>query len=252
MLKNILRKIIKNYKIFVVLFGLVIVAVLIYALIFVWVPMRGRADQAIAEGRIEITNEADIGDYFVFLPLERVEYLLQKSDGKFLFPQVDLALADGASLVIEKQEIIAGENSFRFLTISGLPIGTRVRSAVGGFIRGGIVSSDINPYMWAKEVSGKEGDYNITLTYIPVLNIANIGTNNPSVMVELQEEVFSQIDLGVHFATILTDSVLPENIAPGNANLAMTIAGEGGNYATLSLQNILTYKGRIMMIEQME
>jgi len=251
MAKNILKKTKNIHKILAIAISAVIVGGLII-FGFIWMQETGRADRALANGRIEIIKQEDIGRYFVFLPKERVTYLLQKSDAKFLFPQVDLAITEGSNLIIEKQEIIAGEVPFRFLTISGLPTGTRIRSAVGGFIRGGIVSSDINPYMWAKEVSGKEGDYNIALTYIPVLNIENIGTNNPSIVMELQEGVLSQIELGAHFATILTDSVLPENVAPGNANLAMTISGKDGNYAELSLQNILTYKGRIVMIEQTE
>ena len=252
-------------KMLTVIVGVIAVGVLVYVFGFAYLFDKGKADQALSAGKIEITSARDLDDYFVFLPAERVQALLQKSEGKFLFPQIDLVVADGRSLIIREQKTNIYDQPFNFVTISGLLSGAKIYTTAGmlnkrdtalystidGFIRGGIVPRDDGAlHIWAKEAWTEEDDGNIMLTYISAPNIGII--NNPALNITIHERAFLLVEQGTHYATLLTETPLPEELVPGGANVAVAIAGADGVFIKLSLQNILTYKGRIVMIERKE
>jgi len=238
------------YKILGVVFGVVILGILVYVISLTPVGeifSRGQADRAFTRGKIEISSARDIGNYFVFLPQEKVKNLLQESEGKFLFPQVDIGIADAKNLVITTRETSLEGSVFNFLTISGLPLGTKIYSSTGGFIRGGIMQFGDNAYAWVKESWAEEGNHDVMLTYIPVLDTGMI--ENP-VFTKTIDEVYQTVNLGVQYASILTENTLPEEIVPGGVNIAVAIAGEDSIFTKLSLANILIYEGRIVMVER--
>jgi len=252
-------------KMLAVIVGVIAIGVLVYVFGIASLFDKGKADQALLAGKIEITSARDLDDYFVFLPAERVQTLLQKSEGKFLFPQIDLAVAGGKSLIIREQKTSMQDQPFNFVTISGLPSGIKIYTTAGvlnrrdtalydtidGFIRGGIVPQDDGTlYIWTKEAWTEEAGGNVMLTYISAPNMGII--DNPALNITINERPFSPVEQGTHYATLLTETPLPEELVPGGANIAVAIAGADGAFIKLSLQNILTYKGRIVMIERKE
>jgi len=177
-----------------------------------------------------------------------VRALIQESEDKFLFPQINLVIAEEMPLIIREQQIILRDELSNFVTVSGLLSGANLYT-VGEFIRGGAISRDDGrPYAWIKESWNEVNNHNIMLTYFSLPNVGIV--NNPSFNTALDEEMFIHVEKGTHYATLLTESPLPEDIMPGGANIAVAVAGDDGIFNELSLQNILTYKGRIVMIQR--
>jgi len=247
-----------------VIVGVIVIGVLIYVFGRTSLIDKGKADQALLAGKIEITSAKDLDNYFVFLPSEKIQTLLQESEGKFLFPQIDLTVAGGRPLIIREQKTSMYEHPFNFVTISGLLSGVKIYTTAGvlnrrdtaantidGFIRGGIAPHDDGTlYIWTKEAWTEEDGGDVMLTYISAPNMGMI--NNPSLNMTIHERAFISIEQGTHYATLLTETPLPEELVPGGANIAVAIAGADNVFTKLSLQNILTYKGRIVMIERQE
>ena len=267
MFKNISMLKNKNniLRMLVVIIGVIVIGVLVYVFGLASLFDKGKVDQALLAGKIEITSVRDLDNYFVFLPAERVQTLLQKSEGKFLFPQIDLAVVDGKPLIIREQKTSMQDQPFNFMTISGLPSGIKIYTTAGvlnrrdtalydtidGFIRGGIVPRDDGTlYIWTKEAWTEEAGGDVMLTYISAPNMGII--DNPALNITIYERAFLPVEQGTHYATLLTEVPLPEELVPGGANIAVAIAGADGAFTKLSLQNILTYKGRIVMIEKQE
>lgn len=250
MFKNIsmLKKKNDILRILAVIVGVVAVGALIYIFGITALLNKGNADQALSAGEVQITSVRDLDNYFIFLPKERAQALLQESGDKFLFPQISLAVADDNALTIREQKITRQDKQYYFITISGLPTGTKLYT-VGEFIRGSVASYDVNMlYAWAREGWAEEGNHNVMLTYI---SVPNVDTADNSVFnIALYEKMASSVEQGIHYATLLTDATLPEELVPGGANIAVAMAGDDGIFTKLSLQNILTYKGRIVMIER--
>jgi len=241
-----------NIKILAFVFGTILIVVLAY--IYGLAPLLafGHANQALSAGEVKVASR-NMGDYFVFLPTERVQSLLQEAEGKFLFPQISIAITDERPLIIREQQAVIQDKPKNFITISGLPTGTRLYTVgegdAGGFIRGGIVErNDGKPYAWIKQAWDIKDNFDVLLTYFPVPNIGI--ANNPALQMTIHEEMFIYVEQSTHYATLLTESPLPEDLIPGGVSLAVSIAGDDGAFNRLSLQNILTYKGRIVMIQR--
>ena len=213
----------------------------------------GQANQALSVGEVIVSSSRDIDDYFVFLPTNKVQTLLQEAEGKLLFPQISIAVIDDRPLIIREQQVVMQDKSKNFITVSGLPTGTKLYTVgegdIGGFIRGGITERDDGkPYAWIKQAWAIEDNFDELLTYFPVPNIGI--ANNPALQITVHEEMFIYVEQSTHYATLLIESSLPEDLIPGGVSLAVSIAGDDGIFNRLSLQNILTYKGRIVMIER--
>jgi len=233
-------------KMLAVIVGVIAVGALIYVFGLASLFARGNADRALLAGEVKITSAGDLDDYFISLPAEKIQTLLQESGDKFLFPQISLAMTNGAPLIIREQQITLEDQLLNFVTISGLSSGTKLHT-VGGFIRGGIVPRDDGkPYAWIKEGWDEENNYNVMLTYFPLPNVGiveNLGLN-----ITIHEATSIYVGRDIHYGTLLTETPLPEDIIPGGVNIAVAIAGGDGVFTKLSLRNILTYQGRIVMV----
>jgi hypothetical protein len=231
--------------------GVLAVGALIYIFGFTSVGdmfFRGKAERALSAGRVEIMSEKDIEDYFVFLPAEEVKALLNESDGKFLFPQMDFLLASGKSLVVESKETNIGDFPLRFLTVSGLSSGAKIYSTGGGFVRGGTVPNEGDSYAWMKEIRDEGGNGEVMLTYFPIPETEALV--DLVFAMEMDEEMYSPAELGVQIASLFEDDVLPESVVPGGVNIAVAIAGEDGSYIKLGLEDILIKDGKIVMVQK--
>jgi len=231
-----------------VIVGVIVVGALVYVFGLASLFARGNADRALSAGEVKITSVGDLDNYFIFLPAERVQTILQESEDKFLFPQISLAMTDGTPLTIREQQVTLEDQSLNFVAISGLSSGTKLYT-VGGFIRGGIVPRDDGkPYAWIKEGWDEENNHNVMLTYFSLPNVGII--DNPGLNITIHEGMSIYVGRDIHYGTLLTETSLPEDIIPGGANIAVAIAGDDGVFTKLSLRNILTYKGRIVMVER--
>ena len=235
-------------KILVTVIATLAAGALIYMFVAAPLFIQDNVSQALLTGEINITSTEDIDNYFIFLPIERVRTLIQESENKFLFPQISLVIAEEMPLIVREQQIVLQDELFNFVTVSGLSSGTNLYTT-GEFIRGGAISRDDGrPYAWIKESWNEVNNHNVMLTYFSLPNVGIV--NNPSFHTTIHEEMFIYIEQGTHYATLLTESPLPEDLIPGGVSLAVSIAGDDGAFNRLSLQNILTYKGRIVMIQR--
>ena len=248
-----LKKKKNNIKKLAFVFGVIIIGVLAYIYGLAPLLALGHANQALSVGEVKVSSSKEIDNYFTFLPAEKVKTLLQESKDKFLFPQISIDIIDGRPLVIREQQALIQDKSKNFITISGLPTGTRLYTVgegdVGGYIRGGITERDDGkPYAWIRQAWAIEDNFDELLTYFPVPNMGI--ANNPALQMTMHEEMFIYVEQSTHYATLLIESSLPEDLIPGGVSLAVSVAGDDGVFNKLSLQNILTYKGRIVMIER--
>lgn len=225
-------------------------AIILGELVFIGVNLlsRGKADKALSSGVVEITSAKKLDDYFVSLPVEKVKVLLKEKEGKLLFPQFDLAMADGEKMVVKETDGNINGAAAKFVTINGLPSGTKIYSATGGFVRGGTALSGIYPYAWAEEIWPDSDNADIMRIYFPATDTG--GVENPVFSIDMDPEVFSSVELGEQFAVVLTTNPVPENLVAGGASIAAAIAGEDGVFTKFSLSNILTFRGKIVMIEK--
>ncbi|MFA5053137.1 MAG: hypothetical protein WC565_03700 [Parcubacteria group bacterium] len=209
----------------------------------------GKANRALSQGKIEIASEDKLGDYFVFVSPEDAKTLLQRNEGKFLFPQIDLSIADGKSLVIEeKQGMVEGKEA-KFVTISGLPAGIKIYSVADGYVRGGVASNNGTPYAWIRQTWAKAGNSDVMLTYIPAIRVGTL--QNPVWNMEgIEEDMYIPVEMDVTLANLLTDGTLPNGLISGDKSIAVSMAGEDGSFTKLSLSDILTYKGKIVMVQK--
>ena len=245
---NTLKKKNDILKMLAVIVGVIAVGTLVYVFGLASLFARGNADRALSAGEVKITSVGGLDNYFVFLSAEKVQTLLQESGDKFLFPQISLAMIDGTPLIIREQQITLEDQLLNFVAISGLSSGTKLYT-VGGFIRGGIIPRDDGkPYAWIKEGWDEENNHNVMLTYFSLPNVGII--DNPGLNITIHEAMSIYVGRDIHYGTLLTETPLSEDIIPEGANIAVAIAGDDGVLTKLSFRNILTYQGRIVMIER--
>jgi hypothetical protein len=238
-------------KVFVVA-GALFIGTLIYVFGFTSITskvMSGKADKAILSGRIEISSPRDFDKYFVFLPADEVIALLSESGDKFLFPQIDLGITTGQDFVVQEKEVklIGDVNPTNFMLVSGLPQGTKIYSSAGELVRGWVIPGDGASYAWVKEaIFGSEKG--VMLSYFPAIDF---GTAESNPFIEsIESEAYSYIPFGDYYAEISIPETIPEGFIPGGVSLATAIAEDGEVFTALSLDKILTYKGRIVMVEK--
>jgi hypothetical protein len=241
------------FKIIAIGIGVLVVGTLVYIFGFtslIYSVVGGKASEAIANGRVEIMSSKDFDKYFVSLPIDRVTVLLEESGEMFLFPQVDLGIAEDKSFVVTEQEIQPeGDiNPTAFITISGLPEGTKIYSSASGLIRGWIIPGDGVSYAWSREALLKDNPNGASIIYFPAIDLGTVESNPFEEWVE--PGAYSSVGIGTHYATISVSETIPESFIPGGVSLAMAVAKDGEKFTDFSLDKILTYKGRIVMIER--
>jgi hypothetical protein len=243
-------------KILAIVAGVLLLGALVYVFGFTSITseiLGGRADRAIAKGRIEISSYRDFDKYFVFLPAEEVTALLGESEEKFLFPQIDLGLAEGKSFTVEEKEVQreGDVNPINFVTVSGLPEDTGIYSSGVGLVRGSVVPGSGVSYAWSKEALIGGDDNGVILIYFPAVDLGTADSN--PFMDWVESEAYSSIeDLGggYSYAKISVPGTIPDDFIPGGVSLAAAIAKDGEAFTDFSLDKILTYKGRIVMRER--
>ena len=245
----------KTGKIISIIAGAIVLIAVAYILLFTSFGrgffFTGKAGSALSAGRFEITSKEEINDYFVFVSADEAAKLRAESrergEEKFLFPQVELALKASTPLIIEEINSQIEGAPFKFITVKGLPSGIKIYSSVGGDIRGDIVSGSSSSYAWVKEVWEEENNADVMLTYIPAIDL---GTGDNTIFTRDMSEIYSDIGLGDQFANLLTDNSLPSEIISGGTQVAVAVAGSDGSYTKFSLKDVLTYRGRIVMIKK--
>jgi hypothetical protein len=212
---------------------------------------RGQADKAISAGIVEIKSREDIDKYFVFVSPERATEILskarEKGEEKYIFPQFDISLSGGVPITIEPIESEIEGAPFNFITVRGLPSGIKIYSSVGGFLRGDVISSGTSSYAWVKEIWAEEGNEDVILTYIAAPSFGELGG---SVLADGIDEAYGEMGFGDHFANLATDGSLPELLVSGGAQIATAVSGNDGKYIKFDFEDILTYQGRIVMIDK--
>jgi len=245
----------KNIKIIAIVLGAVLLVVVACVFLFTSFGRNlfftGKAESALSSGKLEITTRGEINDYFVFVSADEAAELraesVKRGENKILFPQIDIDLGNGDSLIVKEVNSEIEGAPFRFITIKGLPSGVKIYSSTGGNIRGDVVSSGSSLYAWVKEVWEEENNVDVMLTYISAIDL---GVEKNTVFSRDMDEVYSDIDLGEQFANLLTDSPLPSEIISGGVQIAVAVAGGDGSYTKFNLKDVLTYRGKIVMIEK--
>lgn len=247
------RKNNKAFKISAIVGGALLLGTLVYVFMFTSLFsgfFKGKADEAISAGKIEISSKRDFNRYFIFLPAEKVSKLLEDAEGKFLFPQIDLGIAEGKNFVVKEQQIQPeGDiNPMKLVTISGLPEGTEIYSSAGGLVRGWIVPGEGVSYAWSKEVLLKDDKNGVALVYFPAIDLGTTESNSFAEWVE--SGAYYPAGLGTPYATISVSETIPEDFIPGGVSIAMAIAKDGESYTDFGLDKILTHEGRIVMVKK--